>query len=274
MANQIDIFDPAPWQMTFGERSALEGILSQLKPNLSLEIGTAEGGSLRRVAKHSGQVHSFDLVPSDPEVQKLENVTFHTGDSHALLPEVLAELAKEGAGVDFVLVDGDHTPDGVESDMRDLLASDAIRQTIVLAHDTLNDEVREGLARVDYAAEPKVVHADLDFVGGHLSEGGDFENQLWGGLGLVVIDAEGSLDLAGAVESGFYDLFELIAPVRDSLVAGVPAAAGPDQEAADLRAEAAAARSELDAVTRSASWRVTAPLRAAKQALGERRARR
>jgi hypothetical protein len=274
MAGQIDIFDPTPWQMTFGERSALEGILSQLKPSLSLEIGTAEGGSLRRVAKHSGHVHSFDLVAADPAVQKLDNVTFHTGDSHALLAEVLAELEKEGTNVDFVLVDGDHTPDGVERDMRDLLASEAIGQTVILAHDTLNDEVREGLVRVDYAAEPKVVHADLDFVGGHLSEGGAFENQLWGGLGLVVVDAEGSLDLAGAVESGFYDLFELIAPVRDSLVAGAPAGAAADEEAAGLRAEAAAARSELDAITKSASWRLTAPLRAAKQAVGERRARR
>ena len=96
----IDILKASPWQMTYGERSALEGILSQLKPKVSIEIGTAEGGSLRRVARHSGHVHSFDLVTPDSSVQELENVTFHTGDSHALVPELLAKLAGEGGAVD------------------------------------------------------------------------------------------------------------------------------------------------------------------------------
>jgi hypothetical protein len=278
--NQIDILSASPWQMTFGERAALEGVLSQLQPRLSIEIGTAEGGSLRRVARHSGHVHSFDLVAPDPAVQELEDVTFHSGDSHTLLPQVLAELAEKGEAVDFVLVDGDHTPDGVEKDMRDLLASAAIRETVILAHDTLNEEVREGLERLDYDAEEKVIHADLDFVGGHLSESGDFKHQLWGGLGLFVVDADRALQLDSAA-GGFYDLFELIRPVRDSLAANGDSPPGKAQadpvslaEVEDLRGRAAAAQRELQAVRRSASWRVTAPLRAAKHAVNTRRSRR
>ncbi|MDX6654331.1 MAG: hypothetical protein QOH18_1041, partial [Solirubrobacterales bacterium] len=221
--------------------------------------------------------HSFDLVEPAPEIMELANVTFHTGDSHALVPQVLGELAEKGENVDFVLVDGDHTPDGVEKDMHDLFASDAISRTVMLAHDTLNDEVREGLERIDYGAEPKVTWADLDFVGGHLSKDGPFKHQLWGGLGLFIVDADGSLNVNPGEATGFYDLFELIAPVRDSL-AGAAAPAAPAEVPSgalldDLRRRATAAEHELRSVRHSASWRVTAPLRAAKQAAKRRQER-
>src|SRR5690348_6240653 len=52
----------AGWQMSFGERAALEGVLAQLRPRLAVEIGTAEGGSLERIAAYSEEVHSIDLT--------------------------------------------------------------------------------------------------------------------------------------------------------------------------------------------------------------------
>src|SRR3954453_22220615 len=83
------------WQMSFGERAALEGLLAQVKPALAIEIGTAEGGSLERRAVYSERVHSFDLnfdlMPQDRR-DALHNVPFHPGDSHVLLPELLKEL--------------------------------------------------------------------------------------------------------------------------------------------------------------------------------------
>jgi hypothetical protein len=278
-----DILPPAPMieiletgsQMTFGERAALAGVLGQLRPELAIEIGTAEGGSLRLVAQHSGHVHSFDLVVPEQSVQDLRNVTLHTGDSHALLPRLLDELAREGKNVDFVLVDGDHTSDGVERDVRDLLASEAIKRTVILLHDTLNDDVRAGLKRVDYRAGAKVAHVDLDVVPGHLSEGGPSHNELWGGLGLILV-SEG--ERAAMTGSPFYDFFDLIAPVRDQLVArergqaagdlGTAAAPGNGE---GLRAELAQTRAWLESIQSSASWRLTAPLRAAKQAVLRRR---
>ncbi|MCW3064699.1 MAG: hypothetical protein JWN32_1871 [Solirubrobacterales bacterium] len=278
----IEILAASPWQMTFGERAALEGILSQLRPGLAIEIGTAEGGSLARLARHSERVHSFDLVRPTAAAAQLENVTLHTGDSHALLPELLAELTAAGTNVDFVLVDGDHTAAGVERDVRDLLASPALRRTIVILHDALNDDVREGLERIDYAAEPKVVYVDLDFVGGHLSDGGPFHHQLWGGLGLLVLDDGGEPLVPLREEDGrFYELFELIAPVRDELVARErsggadgPGARGEAEAVAEdatgLRAELERTRGSLDSIRRSASWRVTAPLRNAKRLLRSR----
>lgn len=275
----IPILDIAQWQMTSGERAALEGILSQLQPRLAIEVGTAEGGSLRCIASHSAQVHSFDLVVPQIDVDELPNVTLHTGDSHALLPQVLSELAAQGLNVDFALVDGDHTAAGVEQDVRDLLASDAVGSTVILFHDTINDEVREGLERFDVAAEPKIAHFDLDFVTGRLNYGGVFHHQLWGGLGLMVIDA--ARDGAGGGSSAAYSPFELMAPVRDALVAReraggatgpghVREALTPPGDSADLaalQAELARTQARYDEIANSKSWRLTAPLRDAKKRL-------
>src|SRR3954471_20197313 len=157
----IDLLREADRMLSFGERAALEGVLAQARPRLAIEIGTAEGGSLARIAAHSDEVHSFDLVPPGDVARGLENVTFHTGDSHALLPELLARFAEEGRNVDFALVDGDHSADGVHQDMRDLLDSPALAQSVILAHDTANPMVREGLDRVHYAGYPKVAYVEL-----------------------------------------------------------------------------------------------------------------
>jgi hypothetical protein len=243
----IDILTAADWQMTFGERAAIVGFLSELKPRLAIELGTAEGGALARIAEHSVEVHSFDLVAPNPEVAALANVTVHTGSSHVLLPRFLRELEARGADVDFVLVDGDHTAAGVERDVRDLLASPAVRRTLILVHDTLNDEVRAGLRRSEFAANPKVAHVELDFVGGHLSDGGPFDKELWGGLGLIVV-GDGSDPTAQIAEGlRFHDLFELMSSARDALVAERGGAPAPPAAALLRRAKRSRAATRLRA---------------------------
>ena len=91
----MEIFEDPVWQMSLGERAAVEGVLAQLRPALAIEIGSAEGACLRRIAAHAGEAHSFDLQP--PSLEMPGNVTLHTGDSHELLPPFLAELAEQGA---------------------------------------------------------------------------------------------------------------------------------------------------------------------------------
>jgi hypothetical protein len=288
-ASMHELLTTSPWQMTLGERSALEGVLSQTKPSLSIEIGTAEGGSLRRILAHSTQVHSFDLVKPAEAILELPGVTLHTGDSHVLLGEFLTELERDHVNVDFALVDGDHTAEGVRRDMEALLSSPAVGRCVILIHDTSNEIVREGLERVDYASHPKIVRRDLDFVAGHLSETGAFANQLWGGLGLLVIDdRHDPVPKDVPVESEFYTGFELLSLARESLRDSVvdperdgPSApdAGPageqvgettDQQQA-VAEELRRARETLHSVTSSASWRLTEPLRAIKRAVNRQR---
>ena len=76
----------------------------------------------------------------------------------------LASIAEHGRNVDFALVDGDHTPEGVWRDVEDLLDSRAAAHTVILIHDTANERVRRGLDAVHFAAWPKVAarRAGLD----------------------------------------------------------------------------------------------------------------
>ena len=214
----LPLLEPRDWQMTLGERAALQGVLAALQPELSIEIGTAQGGSLGRVAAASKEVHSFDLE-HDPGREWPPNVTLHSGDSHELLPAFLAELTEAGRNVDFALVDGDHTADGVRRDVEDLLASPAIGRTVIVLHDTLNDDVRRGITEARAKGRPEVVLHDLDFVGGHLSIAGEYENHLWGGLGLMLIDRDGGhFNAAWAVDPTFEDSFTVFNDFRDRRV--------------------------------------------------------
>ena len=183
----VEIFEDPVWQMSLGERAAVEGVLAQLKPSLAIEIGSMEGACLRHIAAYAEEAHSFDLHP--PTLELPGNVTLHTGDSHELLPAFLASLAEQGRNVDFALVDGDHTPEGVCRDVQDLLDSRAVAHTVILIHDSANERVRQGLEAVHFAAWPKVTHVELDWIPGQLFAEPALRNELWFGLALVLVDS-------------------------------------------------------------------------------------
>src|ERR1700675_2255162 len=110
----FDLLGRSDWAMMPGERAALEGLLSALKPSVSIEIGTSKGGSLERISAHSQTVHAFDLGRhAQLTSERFPNVTFHIGDSHELLPTFLLRLATATQNVDFAFVDGDHSAVGV-----------------------------------------------------------------------------------------------------------------------------------------------------------------
>jgi Methyltransferase domain len=258
--------------MSFGERAALEGLLAQLRPTLAIEIGTAEGGSLERVAAYSERVHSFDLnfdLMPEERRSELENVTFHPGDSHVLLPELLEELADAGQNVDFVLVDGDHSSEGVKKDMEDLLASDAIRSTVIVAHDTMNEVVRDGLERVRYADFPKVAYVELDMVAGYMFQEESLRNELWGGLGLVLVDGSQATG-TDPRQDRYYEAFRLIRATRDRAVTsedGQSALSPLHERLAETQRNLARAQAALESIKSSPSWKLTAPLRRLKHAI-------
>jgi hypothetical protein len=191
------IFANPESQMWHGERAAITGLLAERRPSLSIELGTARGGSLGMIAFYSGHVHSFDLT-LQIERDRHPNVTFHIGDSHELLPRVLAELAASGERIGFVLVDGDHTPEGVRRDLIALLDSDASSNGVIVLHDTGNEAVRRGIESVPFAQYSRVEMVELDFVPAHPVQGRLVTP--WGGLGLIVL-AEGREGLGALPES-------------------------------------------------------------------------
>ncbi len=182
----IELFTISKWQMAIGQRAALEGLLAQMKPKLAVEVGTAQGGSLGRIATHSEHVHSFDLA-FEVDRSQFSNVTFHEGDSHELLPSVLSDFHAAGQTVEFALVDGDHSYEGVKKDLQHLLDSDAVSRTVIVLHDAMNEDVRAGIESVDFESYPKVAFTDLNFVMQYQRAG--LLEDVWGGLGLVVVDS-------------------------------------------------------------------------------------
>jgi hypothetical protein len=127
------------------------------------------------------------------------NATFYKGDSKKILPDLLPGFAAEGRNVDFVLLDGDHSAAGVAADVRALLESPAVGETLIVVHDSFNPDVRSGIESIPLAEDPKVSGFDLNFAPGRLARLGAFENQFLGGFGLVIVETAGKG--AGATSS-------------------------------------------------------------------------
>lgn len=248
-------------QMSFGERAALEGVLSQCRPRLAIELGTYDGGSLRLLSAHCECVHTLDLYDLVEDRSAFNNVTFHTGDSKLLLPELLARLEADRREVDFALVDGDHSAEGVRRDLANLLDSPTTRSTLILLHDTMNEETRAGIERVGLSSCTKVVYHELDFIPGYEFAGGHFDGQVWGGLGLVIT---GDRSLHGYGESPaqtrYREPFQLLHDARR--LRG---------ELDDALRELELSQHWLAAVQSSLSWRLTEPLRKVKRRLSSHR---
>ncbi len=285
--------------MSYGERAALIGLAGQLRPKLAIEIGSSAGGGLLALLPHCEELHSFDLEPPTVDgVADQPKLTLHTGDSHELLPEALAGFSAAGRTVEFALVDGDHSAEGVERDMVDLLGSDAVSDTVILAHDAANGEVRRGLEAVDLGAYPKVAFVDLDFVSGSIVRHGAFAEEMWGGLALILVDGRRTDGSDPPFHQTRYSAFELLSeawhqrmtsgerrvstaqaatlgsriPTLETKVAGLARElALYRREAERLSGELASAHEQLASVQSSVSWRLTAPLRALKRRVRERR---
>jgi hypothetical protein len=240
------------WQMLHGERLALEGVLALARPRLAIEIGTAQGGSLERIAAHSEEVHAIDLT-DQRLVKRPENAIVHVGDSREVLPRLLDELAEGGRRVDFALVDGDHSAEGVRADLENLLASPALGDGVVLLHDSFNPDVRAGIEAADPGSRERVAAVELDLVPGRVVSSGMLAGQAWGGLAAVVIgpaDPDGAL---GRIDFTLGARGEVPLEFHPAPEGGGRAARGRSRE--ELEAE-------LGRVRRSWSWRLTAPLRA------------
>jgi cephalosporin hydroxylase len=204
---------PAPgeslvWVMQNAEKAALVQVLRISRPEAALEIGTCNGGSLRQIQAVARKTYSIDI---DPQVRErlagqMPGVTFLTGDSRALIPEVLAACRAAGTPLNFVLVDGDHRYQGVKGDLNALLAYQPSAPLWILMHDSSNPECRRGIADADWAANPHVHAVELDFVAGSFSPDEDFHRQLWGGLALALLLPEprpGALKISASLAQHF-----------------------------------------------------------------------
>jgi glycosyltransferase involved in cell wall biosynthesis len=175
------------WQMNDSERLALTALLARHKPACSIEIGTYHGGSLSLIAQYSEAVISIDIDPAVIDrIGPMQNVHYVTGPSIELLPNLLRQLTEAAIPVDFILIDGDHSAEGVKRDISIILDYIPRKPMFVLMHDSFNPGCRRGMLESDWAKSPWCHHVDLDFVPGRIVEhGGPSRGEMWGGLAMA-----------------------------------------------------------------------------------------
>jgi hypothetical protein len=179
---------PIEWLMTVPERVALVQLLDFVKPPVALEIGTYRGGSLQVIAPRAGRVYALDINPQVPGWLggRFPNVTFRIGDSKVVLPAVLREIEERGEELGFVLIDGDHTGEGVRHDVNAVLRYTPRRPVYVALHDSFNPDCRAGMLAADWQACPYAHYVQLDLAGGQFAPS-PRGLEMWGGLGLALL---------------------------------------------------------------------------------------
>ena len=174
--------------MGYGEAAMFEALLSHLRPQYAIEVGTETGVTLATIARHSTHAISIDL---DPGVKQrlsgtFPNVDFITGSSHDALPLLLEKLAAHGVTPDFIFVDGDHSAEGVRRDLEFILNVRPNRQMLVLMHDSFNPGCRQGIRSAQWHRNPCCHYVDVDFTPGVLNPNESCLRQMWGGLALAL----------------------------------------------------------------------------------------
>ncbi|MEN2786385.1 class I SAM-dependent methyltransferase [Sphingomonas qilianensis] len=175
------------WHMQFSERCALLYILDRIKPDISIEIGTFQCGSLAAIAAASQNVYTFDIDTID-HGSRFPNTRFITGDSAETLPKIIDDANNSSREINFILVDGSHSEEGVLRDLIECLRyRPKTRPTVVVMHDSANPAVRRGIEHAPWNESPYVHMLDLDFVPGMLYDRSDIMGQMWGGLAVAVM---------------------------------------------------------------------------------------
>jgi Methyltransferase domain len=186
------------WHMQAAERVALIYVVQQLKPELSIEIGTLNGGSLRPIAAASGRVYALDTA--SPKGDPISgNVEFLIGDSAQTLPPLIDRHSRQNEEIGFILVDGSHEEAAVRADLQNCLRyKPRSKATVILMHDSSNPTVRKVIGEAGWSDNPHVHALDLDFVPGMLYGRADIKNQIWGGFAAALLLPEkrtGEVDL-------------------------------------------------------------------------------
>ena len=180
------------WQMHDSERLALTAILARHRPEICIEVGTYQGGSLSLISQYARTVFSIDIDPSIPEkFSHFKNVSFLTGPSSFILPALLSEMDRVQIGPDFILIDGDHSRGGVKTDIESVLRYRPIRPFFLVMHDSVNPGCRAGMMEAPWRESRFCQWVDLDFVPGRLVEHqGPSHGEMWGGLAAAYFTPE------------------------------------------------------------------------------------
>ncbi|MCA0132247.1 class I SAM-dependent methyltransferase [Winogradskyella alexanderae] len=182
---------PIPWSMTRAEKSTLIQLVKEINPEISIEIGTFNGGSLQVLSHYSKKVYAIDITPEyrDARCKELKNVDFLIGDSKKVVPKLIEKINASKEKVEFILIDGDHTTKGVLADITNVLKIIPYLPITIFLHDSFNPNCRKGILSYDYSKNPYVHNVELDYVTGAFNHDGLYR-EMWGGFGYIKLMPE------------------------------------------------------------------------------------
>ena len=190
--SSMDWLKTAPVWMTLAERLLLFSLVYGLRPQRYLEIGTFKGGSALLVC------HAMDMTDSNgaitcidpnPKIspENWQRIEHRTHLLQGLSPQILTQAFEDAGGAfDFVLIDGDHSYQGVKRDAAGVLPFVA-DGAYLLFHDSFFPEIARALD--EYALENR--RSVIDFgtltreVTTQQTPSGDAVN--WGGLRMMQV---------------------------------------------------------------------------------------
>ncbi|MCR4298135.1 MAG: class I SAM-dependent methyltransferase [Gallionella sp.] len=179
------------WEMTDSERLALIGLLAKLRPECAIEIGIYRAGSLSSLSRYCKKVYALDIDPTcESQFRgKFQNVEFVTGDSKQTLPQVLAKIEASQESLGLVLIDADHSREGIQHDIDSILRYTPSAPLYIVMHDSFNPECRKGIKEANWSISPHVHLVELDFVAGRFltKEEPESYKQMWCGFGLAIL---------------------------------------------------------------------------------------
>jgi predicted O-methyltransferase YrrM len=175
------------WWMEHADKAAIIALMNLIKPRIVIEIGSLFGGSTCYFAEHAVSVYCLDIDPAvATRCSDLKNVEVIIGSSKDELPKLIGRLPD---GFDLVLVDGDHSAEGVKADLDSLLAERPRHKAWIVMHDSFNPEVRRGILSTDWT-KPWVHNLEVDFVPGNIMSERHVLNEMWGGVAVAELSAE------------------------------------------------------------------------------------
>ena len=115
------------------------------------------------------------------------------GDSRTVLPELLERIGRLGEELGFVLIDGDHSTEGVHDDINNVLRSVPTRPIFVVFHDSFHPPCRRGILSASWSECDYVHYVEVDFVPGvyHLEAFDTAQaRSMYGGLALAMMQPQ------------------------------------------------------------------------------------
>ena len=211
------LFDNLPlrWQMSLAEKFTLNALLDYAKPDVAIEVGTYQGGSLQVISRYARKVYALDI---DPNVEhnlksKFSNVEFIIGDSSQTLPKLIEQINAGEEQVGFVLIDGEHSTEGVRRDINSVLKLIPKGEIIIVMHDSFNPDCREGIKKADWSSCKYLDFLKVDYVSGTFFAEPFFPvdgRTMWGGFAVGCLTPEprelSYQDKVLTFDTGLYDV--------------------------------------------------------------------